>query len=185
MVCTLMGRCRNSPGWGHRMEATVGTANTPDRKRCGVVLTVILVQSYRSQREADQCVAECGMALEFVVDSLSVAKTECVCPKHLEIIRPEPGACPICWTALESHEGAVEKQENPELDSIRRRLWAGAALTVSVLAATMSEIFLGAHFKGLVTPRTLTWTELALASPVVLWGGWPLFVRGWQSIVNR
>ncbi len=125
------------------------------------------------------------MALEFVVDSLSVAKTECVCPKHLEIIRPEPGTCPICWTALESHEGAVEKQENSELDSIRRRLWAGAALTVSVLAATMSEIFLGAHFKGLVTPRTLTWTELALASPVVLWGGWPLFVRGWQSIVNR
>jgi len=68
---------------------------------------------------------------------------------------------------------------------MRRRLWAGAALTVAVLGATMSEIYLGAHFKEFVTPRTLTWTELALASPVVLWGGWPLFVRGWQSIVNR
>ena len=128
---------------------------------------------------------KCGMALEPAVPAAPSTKTEYVCPMHPQIVRPEPGSCPICGMALEPRVVTAEEQENPELTSMTRRFWVSVALTAPILIAAMSAYLPGAGLEELISPRALTWAELILATPVVLWGGWPFFVRGWQSIINR
>ncbi len=128
---------------------------------------------------------KCGMALEPVIPPITSAKTEYVCPMHPQVVRPEPGSCPICGMALEPRVASIEEEQNPEFISMSRRFWVCLALTMPVFLASMSEYLPGAPFEKLISPRTLTWCELILTTPVVLWGGWPFFVRGWQSIVNR
>jgi P-type Cu+ transporter len=128
---------------------------------------------------------KCGMALEAAVPAIPATKTEYVCPMHPEIVRSEPGSCPICGMALEPRTVSAEEKENPELTSMTRRFWVSVVLTTPVFLAAMSAFLPGAPLERLISPRALTWVELILASPVVLWGGWPFFVRGWQSIVNR
>src|SRR5690242_8619710 len=128
---------------------------------------------------------KCGMALEPAISTIPPTKTEYVCPMHPQIVRSGPGSCPICGMALEPRVVSVQEEENPELTSMRRRFWVGVALTVPILLAAMSEMLAGAALAKLISPRALVWFELVLATPVVLWGGWPFFVRGWQSIVNR
>jgi P-type Cu+ transporter len=127
----------------------------------------------------------CGMALERAMPAIPSAKTEYVCPMHPEIVRAEPGSCPICGMALEPRVTSAEPEQNPELTSMTRRFWASAALTIPILLAAMGAYLPSAPLENIVSIRVLTWIELALATPVVLWGGWPFFVRGWQSIVNR
>ncbi|SBT09105.1 Copper-transporting P-type ATPase [Candidatus Accumulibacter aalborgensis] len=114
------------------------------------------------------------------------AGTQYTCPMHPEIVRDAPGDCPKCGMALEpmgvptGDEGA-----NPELVDFRRRLWIGAVLTVPLLVLTMGP-FLGLGFvRDLLGERTAQWVELVLGTPVVLWAGWPFFVRGVKSVVNR
>ncbi len=107
--------------------------------------------------------------------STSSASAEYTCPMHPEIVRPRPGSCPICGMALEPRT-VTAGETNPELKSMTRRLWIGAALTVPLLVIM---------FAGLIPGRMLGWIEFALATPVVLWGGWPFFERGWASIVHR
>ncbi len=110
---------------------------------------------------------------------------EYVCPMHPEIIRTEPGSCPLCGMALEPRVSTASTEENPELKSMRRRFWISVVLTVPVLIAAMGVDIPGRPLENLATPRTWTWFELILSTPVVLWGGWPFFVRGWQSLVHR
>ena len=105
------------------------------------------------------------------------------CPMHPEIVRDQPGACPICGMALEPVTIEAESAENPELADMMRRFWVSAALSLPLLALAMSMMFPAVE-ERLHTPW-LGWIELALATPVVLWGGWPFFVRGVQSLVNR
>jgi Cu+-exporting ATPase len=128
---------------------------------------------------------KCGMALEPAVPSAPPTKTEYVCPMHPEIVRSEPGSCPICGMALEPRVISAEEEKNPELTTMTRRFWVSVVLTIPVLLAAMGAYLPGAPLERLISPRALTWVELILATPVVLWGGWPFFVRGWQSIVNR
>src|SRR6266571_460145 len=128
---------------------------------------------------------KCGMALEAALPTVPSAKTEYVCPMHPEIVRSEPGSCPICGMALEPRVISAEEEENPELTSMTRRFWVSVALTIPILLAAMGANLLGAPLERLISLRTVTWLELVMATPVVLWGGWPFFVRGWQSIVNR
>ena len=128
---------------------------------------------------------KCGMALEAALPTVPSAKTEYVCPMHPEIVRSEPGSCPICGMALEPRVISAKEEENPELTSMTRRFWVSVALTIPILLAAMGANLPGAPLESLISVRTVTWIELVLASPVVLWGGWPFFVRGWQSIVNR
>jgi Cu+-exporting ATPase len=104
---------------------------------------------------------------------------------HPEIIRSEPGACPICGMALEPRTVSASEEENPELSSMTRRLWISVALTIPVLVLGMSDLIPGQPLLRFLSMRAIGWVELALATPVVLWGGFPFFQRGWASIVNR
>jgi Cu+-exporting ATPase len=138
----------------------------------------------------------CGMALEADV-AIAGSRTEYTCPMHPEIVRPGPGSCPICGMALEARTVTASSGENPELHSMTHRFWVSLVLTVPLMAISMASMlwpdaFMGGlditkggeHFR---TPwmSILAWLELALATPVVLWGGWPFFQRFWTSLANR
>jgi P-type Cu+ transporter len=126
---------------------------------------------------------KCGMALEPVtVEPLT--KTEWTCPMHPEIVRSEPGACPICGMALEPRVVTIA-EENPELDDMTRRFRVSLLLTAPILALMVSEFVPGEPLQHLLPHSAMNWIELALASPVVLWGGRPFFERGYASVVNR
>ncbi len=102
---------------------------------------------------------------------------------HPEIVRDGPGSCPICGMALEPMTPAATGGPSAELADMTQRFWIGAALAIPVLILEM-----GAHFLGLdriVSPRINPWLQMALATPVVLWAGWPFFQRAWGSIVNK
>ncbi len=104
---------------------------------------------------------------------------------HPEIVRGEPGSCPICGMALEPRTITGEEETNPELVDMSRRFWIGLILTAPLLVFAMSGLIPGQPLRRALSPRLLTWFQLALATPVVLWGGWPFFERGWASIGNR
>ncbi|MDY7092803.1 MAG: heavy metal translocating P-type ATPase [Acidobacteriota bacterium] len=128
----------------------------------------------------DSC-PKCGMALE-PESPQKAGKVEYVCPMHPEVVRDEPGDCPKCGMALEPRTVAAE--ENPELTVMRRRFWVSTVLTVPVLLLAMSEMIPGDPL-GFVPHGVSLWLQLALATPVVLWGGWPFFQRAWASVVHR
>ena len=125
----------------------------------------------------------CGMALE-PESLLPSTRIEYTCPMHPEIIRAAPGSCPICGMSLELRTITTD-QENPELRDMSRRFWVSLALTAPLLIIAMVDMLPGMTIESLLPPGRLSWIELALATPVVLWGGWPFFQRGWMSIVNR
>ena len=127
---------------------------------------------------------KCGMALEPETMTAPTTKTQYTCPMHPQIIRDAPGNCPICGMALEAMTVTVS-DVNPELDSMTRRFWIGAALTLPLLAIMVSDLLPSHPIQRLLTGSLLGWFELAIASPVVLWGGLPFFQRGWASIVSR
>ncbi len=126
----------------------------------------------------------CGMALE-PESPLAATRTEYTCPMHPEIVRLAPGSCPICGMALEPRTVTATEVENPELRDMTRRFWASLTLTVPLLAVAMADMLPGMPVEHALPSGWLPWIELLLASPVVLWGGWPFFQRGWTSIVNR
>jgi len=103
------------------------------------------------------------------------------CPMHPEIVQIGPGSCPICGMALEPMDIVAGEQADPEYDSMRKRLWVSAALSLPVLVISMAGDSMGLR----VDPGLRNWIELLLASPVVIWGGWPFFERFWASLVNR
>jgi Cu+-exporting ATPase len=106
------------------------------------------------------------------------------CPMHPEVVRDGPGVCPKCGMALEPRDVGVDER-NPELADMTRRFWIAAALTVPLLAVMVSELLPGMPLQAWLGGGALALLELAFATPVVLWAGWPLFARGWASIVNR
>jgi len=110
---------------------------------------------------------------------------EYTCPMHPEVRQWGPGSCPICGMALEPLTITAHEEANPELVDMTRRLSVSVALTIPAVLLAMSEMLPGRLFESLAQSSAPGWIQLALASPVVLWGGWPFFERGWQSIVNR
>jgi P-type Cu+ transporter len=128
---------------------------------------------------------KCGMALEPAAPSTPSVKTEYVCPMHPEIVRPEPGSCPICGMALEPRTVTLEEEANPELIDMTRRFWVGVVLSVPIVLIAMSDLIPGQPIQRNFSPNILNWFQLVLATPVVLWGGFPFFQRGWTSIINR
>ena len=122
---------------------------------------------------------DCGMALEPMHIGLVQTKTQYTCPMHPEIVRDEPGSCPICGMALEPMTVTLE-EENPELKDMSRRFWIGTIFAVPLVALAMLESLLP---EGIAF--ALPWTEFILATPVVLWCGWPVLERGWISLRTR
>jgi Cu+-exporting ATPase len=127
---------------------------------------------------------KCGMALEPETVPVPATKTEYVCPMHPQIVRSEAGSCPICGMALEPRTVTLAEEENPELVDMRRRFWVSLALTVPLLVIAMGHYLPGDPLGRLGSEVLWSWVELALATPVVVWGAWPFFVRFWRSVVT-
>ena len=128
---------------------------------------------------------KCGMALEPDLSTMPAMRVEYTCPMHPEIVQDGPGACPICGMALEPRTVTLDEAPNVELVDMTRRMWIAAALTVPVFVLAMGDMVLGMGLGGRIDPRISNWVGLVCATPVVLWAGWPFFVRGWASIQNR
>lgn len=107
------------------------------------------------------------------------------CPMHPEIRRTEPGSCPICGMGLEPLQPTAEARVNPELRDMTRRFWVGVALALPMVILEMGGDVRALNFDQYVRPVASLWIELALCTPVVLWGGWPLLARGWASVRHR
>jgi Cu+-exporting ATPase len=127
---------------------------------------------------------KCGMTLEAATVAAPAVRTQYTCSMHPQIVRNEPGNCPVCGMTLEPMTVAAE-EVNPELDNMTRRLWICAALTLPLLAIMVSDILPGHGLQHLLKGQSVGWFELAIATPVVAWGGWPFFQRGWASITSR
>ncbi len=129
----------------------------------------------------------CGMALEPVTVAALSQKTEYTCPMHPEIVQDHPGVCPKCGMALEARTVTVDEEENPELRDMSQRFFTSLVLSVPLLFVAMGDMIPGIHswLQTYASAQVLTIIELVLATPVVLWCGWPFFVRGYRSIINR
>ena len=124
---------------------------------------------------------KCGMALEAIVPARRV-KRSYTCPMHPEIVRDEPGTCPICGMALEPMEVGSNEGPSPELRDMTRRFAVGAILTAPLVLLAMGELVPG--LAELAHGTWNKWVQLALATPVILWAGWPFFERGWRSVAT-
>jgi Cu+-exporting ATPase len=125
------------------------------------------------------------MALEPVEAEQPKEKVEYVCPMHPQIVRDRPGNCPICGMALEPRTVTPQEEENPELIDMTRRFSVSAVLTVPLVVLSMAEYLPGRPVDRLMSRQSLLWTQLLLATPVILWGGWPFFTRAWMSVITR
>ena len=112
-------------------------------------------------------------------------RAEYTCPMHPEVRQIGPGPCPICGMALEPVMVSLEEQPNEELDDMTRRFRWSLALTLPILAVMIDEFLPAQPIHSRIGSSLLNWIELAMATPVVVWGGWPFFVRGWASVTNR
>jgi Cu+-exporting ATPase len=111
-------------------------------------------------------------------------KIEYTCPMHPEVLQVGPGSCPICGMALEPRTITIEEEENPELVDMTRRFWVSVVLSLPVFLIGMNDVLPGRPLERIASMDALGWIQFVLATPVVLWGGWPFFVRAWQSIAN-
>jgi Cu+-exporting ATPase len=130
---------------------------------------------------------KCGMALEPMTPAIPTTKIEYTCPMHPEIVQDEPGSCPKCGMALEPMSVTIDEEEaNPEYDDMKRRFIVGAILSVPLVLIAMRTMIPGLNvIDTWASAKTLEWVELILATPVVLWAGWPFYERGVQSVINR
>ncbi|MXO75976.1 heavy metal translocating P-type ATPase [Altererythrobacter aerius] len=176
-------------------SATPGTAIDPV---CGMAVGIDGAQHIAEHDGARHyfCSARCKD--KFLIDPdlyLSGAHLDAVeevpegtiytCPMHPEIRQPGPGSCPICGMALEPETVSLDEGPDPELVHMHRRFWWSALLTLPLFAYAMSDMVPGLSFDQLIEPARAQWSQFVLASPVVLWGGWPFFVRAWQSLKTR
>ncbi len=130
---------------------------------------------------------KCGMTLEPRTATPAAAQIEYTCPMHPEIVRDRPGNCPKCGMALEPKTASMTNEEkNPEYEGMRRRLIVGAILTLPLVMIAMRDLVPGGPFLNtLAAVKTYQWLELVLATPVVIWAGWPFYVRAVQSVIHR
>ena len=148
----------------------------------GVVYTCPMHPEIR-QASPGNC-PKCGMTLEPVAPAARPASaTEYTCPMHPEIVRNEPGSCPKCGMALEPRNAPAE--DNTELNDMTRRFWVSAALALPVFLMAMVSDLSPQLMPDFVSMTALQWLEFTLSTPVVLWGGWPIFKRGYESVINR
>ena len=130
---------------------------------------------------------KCGMALEPKTQMPVAERMEYTCPMHPEIVQNGPGSCPKCGMALEPRTVSLtEEESNPEYDDMRKRFIVGAILTLPLVIIAMRDLIPGGRLlETLATVKTYEWLELILATPVVVWAGWPFYVRAVQSVINK
>jgi Cu+-exporting ATPase len=133
------------------------------------------------EQEGPGSCPKCGMALEPMGVPSSVTKTAYTCPMHPEVVQDHPGSCPKCGMALELVTYSVE-EKNEELIDMSRRFWVCTALALPVFFLAMIADMMPDWLPDWLSLQVVQWIECALATPVVLWGGWPFFMRGWQSV---
>ena len=124
---------------------------------------------------------KCGMALEKVVQSTSIAATKYICPMHPEVISDKPGSCPKCGMALEAMQ-VQEDEENEELHYMSKRFWISTFLSIPIFLIAMINDLTPQYLPDTLTTQSIQWFEFIFATPVVLWGGAAFFVRGYESI---
>ncbi len=127
--------------------------------------------------------SKCGMALERVI--IAAPSRQYTCPMHSEIIRDEPGDCPICGMALEPVLVTEDEEDDSELIDMTRRFWVSVLFAGPVFFIAMGDLLPGRPVSAVLSDAMRPWIEMLLATPVVLWGAWPFFVRGWRSIETR
>ncbi|THJ12262.1 MAG: heavy metal translocating P-type ATPase [Nitrospira sp. CG24C] len=120
-----------------------------------------------------------------VVPVPSGGVVEYICPMDPEVLETEPGACRICGMALEPKVVSLEDEQNPELEDMTRRFWICLGPSLLVMLLAMVDMVPGLSLPQALTGSTRNWVQWLLATPVVLWGGWPFFQRGWSSVINR
>jgi Cu+-exporting ATPase len=128
---------------------------------------------------------KCGMALESAGELAPLERTEWICPMHPEVVQDEPGDCPKCGMALEPRTVTVEEEENPELADMKRRFRTALALSIPVVVIAMGHLIPGRPLERIFSTQTTGWIEMAFATPIVFWAGWPFFQRFWASLVHR
>jgi len=126
---------------------------------------------------------KCGMALEPMGVPVVASKTEYTCPMHPEVVQDHPGNCPKCGMALEARMVDIE-EDTSELDDMTRRFWVSAILSIPVFLSAMAAEFWSEAMAEIISPRYRQWLEMLLATPVVVWGGWPFYVRAVQSVMT-
>ena len=179
------------------MHAEIRQPNPGSCPKCGMALELITrppkLQSAPASVAASKTIAPAGSpdvpaAGKGAPVTAPTAGNQWTCPMHPEILRDGPGSCPKCGMALEPRTptaNAAEEKENPELTDMRRRFWITTGLTVPLVVLAMAHLVPGNPLQTLLPPHLQRWIELALASPVVLWGAWPFFAKFGQSLVNR
>jgi Cu+-exporting ATPase len=162
---------------------------------CGMVVDPQTTKHRAHYHGRDYFFCSAGCQSKFTASPASYVATEVrqppevppgtiyTCPMHPQIRRLGPGNCPICGMALEPETVTADAGPNPELLDMTRRFWIGLALSLPVLVLEMGGHLVDLH--GFISPMTSNWVQLVLATPVVLWAGWPFFVRGWRSLVTR
>ena len=186
----------HSHSHGHGAVAPVETQNAVLDPVCGMTVDPHTTQHRHTHAGHTYYFCSAGCRAKFAADPQKYLSPEqarapevvpegtiYTCPMHPEIRQVGPGSCPICGMALEPELVSADTGPNPELADMTRRFWIGLALTIPVFFLEM-----GGHLTGLshlVSQQTSNWLQLILATPVVLWAGWPFFVRGWQSLVTR
>src|SRR5207249_11542343 len=173
-------RLRGAPGSAARLRDLPLRAQYVRHPRRGALPRLGLRRLPRAEGDArEHRAAPAGIRAPSMSETVPPAPGgEFTCPMHPEVVRSEPGACPLCGMALEPRAPAGEEEASPELADMSRRFWLSLALTLPLFLAAMAEMLPGAPLRHALAGRTLAWIELALATPVVLWGGWPLLQRG-------
>ncbi|HET6390627.1 heavy metal translocating P-type ATPase [Hyphomicrobium sp.] len=176
----------------HGAPGLEGTAKDPV---CGMTVKIATAKYQADYESQTYYFCSAGCRKRFIADPLKYLKPETAkaepvpagtiytCPMHPEIRQEGPGSCPICGMALEPELITAEAEPNPELEDMTRRLWIGAALTLPVFILEMGSHLFSLHH--IISPTASNWLQLVLATPVVLWAGYPFFERAWKSLETR
>jgi P-type Cu+ transporter len=173
----------------HKFQAAPRNYTRPAEKSAVPAAVYTCPMHPEIRQDAPGTCPKCGMALEPLMPQSPPTPvktaTEYVCPMHPEIVRNEPGSCPICGMALEPRTVSLEEAENPELVDMNRRFWFSTALALPLFLIAMAAD-LAPEFAGrFLSHAAIQWVQFLLATPAVLWGGWPFFRRGWRSLITR
>ncbi len=187
----------------HHHGDGVAAANAPEAGKardpvCGMTVNIATAKYRTTHNGTDHYFCSAGCQTKFGADPDKYLKPRApappppaqpgviyTCPMHPQIQQSKPGSCPICGMALEPMGAVADSGPSAELIDMTRRLWIGAALAVPTMILEMGGHFPGLNLHHYISPQASVWIEFVLATPVVLWAGWPFFVRGWESVRNR